>query len=181
MLSSAFQKSDDPFFENCVFLIVRNTFPHARRSFCRQIAASLALRRKRLLHHMQHEQRLGTRRQLSKESDTKVDASGTGTVVPLPLQPETLPVRLQTSPAKFRDIRTRSVDTRSHLDAGMARRYIAKGPTLSTISTGSSVRLSSREYPPKPDFPDGAGDCQCPYCARRLPTARLKDNSTFWK
>lgn len=182
MLSSAFEKSDDPFFDNSAFLIVRNTFPHARRSLCKQIGASLALRRKRLLRQMQHEQKLGTRRQTTKETAIKVEAPRDPVVPlqPLPLQPETLPVRLQTSQAKVRDIRTRSVDTGSHLDVGMARHHIAKGPTLSTISTGSSVRLSSREYPPKPDFPEGAGDFQCPYCARRLPTARLKNHPTFW-
>lgn len=183
MLSSAFEKSDDPFFENSAFLIVRNTFPHARRSLCKQIGASLALRRKRLLRQMQHEQKLGTRRQPTKETAVKVEAPMDPVVPlqPLPPQLETPPVRLQESQAKFRDIRTKSVDTGSCLDAGMARRHLAKGPTLSTISTGSSVRLSSREYPPKPDCPEGAGDCQCPYCARRLPTARLKNHPTFWE
>lgn len=183
-LSSVFKNTEDFFFESCALRIIINTFPHARQSICKQIATSLMLRRKTLLYRMQHEQKLGTRRRPLENNVSKQHAPS-DPIKPLqvlPPQPESPLVHLQMSQAELHGVRTRSVDTRSHLNVSMARQHIARGPALSTISIGSSVRLSSREYPPKPDdFPSGARDCQCPYCARRLSTSKLESHPTYWQ
>lgn len=183
-LSSMPKNTEDFFFESCTLRIITNTFPHARQSICKQIATSLMLRRKTLLYRMQHEQKLGTRRRPLENNVSKRHAprDPITSLQFLPPQPESPLEHLQMSQTELHDVRTRSVDTRSHLDVSMTRQHIAKGPALSTISMGSSVRLSSREYPPQPDdFPSGAQDCQCPYCARRLSTAKLKSHPTYWQ
>ncbi|KAF2106156.1 hypothetical protein BDV96DRAFT_607675 [Lophiotrema nucula] len=175
-LSSASAKSGDPFFENSAVLIVRNTFRAARRSLCKQIGVSLAVRRTRLVRQARHEERLSTRRQTTQEPALEVQLPGDPIDNTESSPSKTRPVLVT---AKVRDFQTRSVDTMSLLDASVARRHIQRGPTLSTISMGSSVRLSSRTYPPMPSFSDGDEYCQCPYCGRRLPTKKMKE-STFW-
>lgn len=176
-LSSGFAKDDDHYFENYVFLIIRHTFPHARRSFCKQLATSIALRRKRLRRKIQHEAKLKTRQtprlvNTSTVQETPVALSQSG---PSPKSTST-PGQVQ-----GRVIPTRSIDTRSNLNVGIARRDLKAGKVLSTTSMGSSVRLSERKYPPKPGFQPGATDCACPYCSRRLITAKLSNIPKYWE
>lgn len=74
-LSSGFERDDDPYFENYTSLIIRHTFPHTRRSLCKQLAASVALRRKRLLRKIRHEEKLKTRRTLSQVNTNQAQAA----------------------------------------------------------------------------------------------------------
>ncbi|CAI7653491.1 unnamed protein product [Penicillium palitans] len=180
-LSSSFEKDDDHYFENYVFLIIRHTFPYARQSLCKQLGTSIALRRRRLRHKIQHEAKLRTRQ------TPRLVNTNTAQEPPIaqsqPYRPQSgLSPMSPSSPRQVEGgvIPTRTIDTRSNLNAGMARRDLKAGRALSTISMGSSVRLSDRKYPPKPHFQPGAVDCACPYCARRLTTAKLCKIPTFW-
>lgn len=181
-LSSGFEREDEPYFENYVSLIIRHTFPHARRSLCKQLAESVALRRKRMFHKIWHNDKLKTRWMPSRINTNLARASRVIQSRPPLAQSRPSPAPA-CSPHEVRDrvIPTESVDTMSRLDAGMARRGLRAGLALSTLSMGSSVRLTTREYPPKPHIPPGATDCACPYCAQRLPTAKLSNIPTFWE
>ncbi|CAG9990474.1 unnamed protein product [Clonostachys byssicola] len=173
-LSSRFESDDDPYFENYVFLILSNTFPHARRSLCKQLGASIALRRKRLRWKIQHEEKLKTRQTPDQVNTSPEQATPVAQSQPSRPQPS-LPRQVEP-----RVIPPSSIGTRSNLDPGMARRRLKERPPLSTVSMGSSVCLSGRKYPPKPHPLPDATDCACPYCARRLSTAKLANDPRFW-
>lgn len=182
-LSTRFEKDDESYFEGYAFLIIRLTFPHARRSLCKQLGASIAMRRKRLHRMIRHEEKLKTRRTPGQDSGVEARATPVSQSQPSRPRPGPPPPMLPASPHKVRGrIRpTGSVDTRSNMNVGMVRQRLRVGPALSAVSAGSSVRLSTRKYPPKPHFPPGATDCACPYCARRLATAKLIHVPTFWE
>lgn len=181
-LTTAFTRDDDTYFKDYVSLIIRRTFPHARRSLCEQLALSITIRRKRLLRLVQHEEKLkirGTRSQISTNQahSKSIKPSKLSWFKSLPfLKPARLPHNIE-----GRIISTASVDTRSKLNVEMADRIIKKGPALSAISMGSSVSPSARKYPPRPYFPPGATDCACPYCSQRLSSAKLNRNPKFWE
>lgn len=180
--SSGFGKHHEPYFENYVFLIIRQTFPHARRSLCKQLSESIALRRIRLHDMIKHEEKLKARRRASQVNNNSTYASSAA-------QPQ--PPRSQASPsatspsslfrAHGRGFPSKSIGTMSMLNPEMARLGLRVGPVLSTISMGSSVRQSDRKYPQPPQFQLGATDCACPYCARRLTTMKLRNIPAFWK
>ncbi|KAK8877655.1 camk camk1 camk1-cmk kinase [Apiospora arundinis] len=181
-LSSDFGKDNDHYFENYVFLLVKHTFPHARISLCKQLSTSIAVRRKRLDHKIRHGQKLKTRR--IPPSQVRSDQTRAHISQPvtsrLQLPPNPYPKPLHVPEKGNRVVPSSSIGTRSHLNVEMARRGLKARPSFSTISTGSSVRLSTRSYPPKPTFPVGATDCACPYCSQPLSVPKLIHNPSYW-
>ncbi|KAF4440431.1 hypothetical protein F53441_12274 [Fusarium austroafricanum] len=158
-LSLTSGRNDDQNFERYAFQLVRCTFPKARRSLCKQIGRSIALRRKRLLHNSLHEQKLKTRR--ATLSQFKTDRSQTAPDHQSIHRHEPQPISSLIPRPLPRDVMvpSNSVDTRSYLNVKLARRGLQARPALSNVSKGSSVRLSTRKYPSKPNFPLGATDC----------------------
>ncbi|KAK6856466.1 HET-domain-containing protein [Apiospora arundinis] len=181
-LSSDFGKDNDHYFENYVFLLVKHTFPHARISLCKQLSTSIAVRRKRLDHKIRHGQKLKTRRMPpSQVSSDQTRAHISQPVTSrLQLPPNPYPKPLHVPEKGNRVVPSSSIGTKSHLNVEMARRGLKARPSFSTISTGSSVRLSTRSYPPKPTFPVGATDCACPYCSQPLSVPKLSHNPSYW-
>ncbi|KFA48128.1 hypothetical protein S40293_10227, partial [Stachybotrys chartarum IBT 40293] len=181
-LSSQIQRDDDSYFQEQACLLVRYFFPHARRSLCDQLGVSLAIRRTKFFQRMRHEEKLRTRQQ-SEEPKREVKPTEAPIARPqlLDLQAtERYPANLP-RPAVPLKARPGSADTGSRLDSVAARHHLRRGPALSTVSMGSSIRLSSAAYPDKPKFADDDKDCACPYCARRLMTNRLKNETKYWQ
>ncbi|UKZ61209.1 uncharacterized protein TrAtP1_002477 [Trichoderma atroviride] len=177
-LSSHFHRDDDSYFQEQVCLVVRYYFRDARRSLCEQLGASLAIRRSKFFQRMRHDEKLGTRRNPEEfKQSTKPIQGPVGRPQQL-IPEENLPKQKPTVPFKAP---LASGDTRSQLDSEVARHHLRQGPALSTISTGSSIRLSSAIYPDKPKFADGDINCKCPYCARPLTTNRLKNDPKYWQ
>jgi hypothetical protein len=93
-----------------------------------------------------------------------------------PSQADARPTPLPFQRLKEKNVPTGSDDT-SKLDSVAARNYIKRGPSLSTISTGSSVRNSKINYPAIPKYLGGDKHCACPYCARPLEAERVLGHS----
>ncbi|KAL6900065.1 hypothetical protein GGI43DRAFT_56176 [Trichoderma evansii] len=175
-LSSRFHRDDDSYFQEQACLLVRYYFMDARRSLCDQLGASLAMRRSKFFRRIQHEEKLRTRRNPEESKHSirpqqlhNLDAEGSQ--VNLPPKRPTVQFKAPLGTG----------DTRSQLNSEVARHHLRQGPALSTISMGSSIRLSSAIYPDKPKFTDGRKECACPYCARRLMTSRLKNEPKYWQ
>ncbi|KAH8702324.1 hypothetical protein BGW36DRAFT_424603 [Talaromyces proteolyticus] len=178
-LSSRFDRDDDISFEEYSVLLVKRDFPNARRSLCEQLGASIAVRRKRLFRSNIHEEKLSTRREIvlpkqgsgpvaqPRVSPSQADAQLTAS------QPHRLKIEYKASPW--------SDDTRSKLDSMAVRSYLNRGPSLSTISTGSSVRNTKVDYPAKPNAGNDDKYCACPYCAKPLELGRLRMDAKYWE
>jgi hypothetical protein len=173
-LITGFETNEELLFGQFARLLVKRDFPNARHSLCEQLAASIAVRRKMLSHRKLHEDKLGERRQVTPvgpQLTVSPSEQSQARPNPLPLQ------RLKNQ----KDRPTGSDDTRSRFDGQAARGYLQAGPSLSTISRGSSVRNRDILYPDMPEISSANGRCTCPYCGKPLVAKKLKEDLNYWK
>ncbi|RDW74909.1 hypothetical protein BP6252_06051 [Coleophoma cylindrospora] len=180
-LSSSFERDDELYFEGFATLLVKREFPNTRHSICEQLGASIAVRRKRLFRRKLHEEKLSTRRGKAPFGSRSAE-NATGAVAKPSLSPSQANVRPNPLPLqrlKGANKPTGSGDSRSRLESTAARNYL-KGPSLSTVSMGSSVRNTTIDYPLKPKHSEDDKFCACPYCARPLEVKKLKKDK-YWE
>lgn len=183
-LSSRFERNEEINFENYAAILARREFPNARRSLCEHLGASIAIRRQKIFRKKMHEDKLGKRREvtasipkpelhephrIAKPQQTHTRAESR--IRPLVLQ----------ALERGHNIPSGSYESRSELQSTVARKYLKHGPSLSTISSGSSIRIAAVGYPQKPKPSSGDKYCACPYCAKPLDSERLKKDTTYWE
>jgi hypothetical protein len=180
-LISRFETDDELYFGEFANLVVKREFPKARRSLCEQLGASIAVRRKRILHRKLHENKLGERRQVAPVGLGQQHTVSTSHPHVSPSQVVAGPIPLPVQRLKNQNnLSTGSDDTRSRFDGTAARGHLAR-PSLSTISMGSSVRNPEIFYPDMPQISSSDGRCTCPYCAKPLASEKLQKDNNYWK
>ncbi|RFU77423.1 camk camk1 camk1-cmk kinase [Trichoderma arundinaceum] len=184
-LSSTFEQNEELYFENYATVLARREYPNARRSLCEQLGASIAIRRRKLSRKRMHEEKLGQRREVtalnskptaSNESHLNAKPQQTRTREESKIQPLVLRA-LQ----KKHNIPSVSHESGSELQSTVVRNYLKHGPTLSAVSSGSSIKTEAIEYPKKPKFSPGDKYCACPYCAKPLDSQRLGRDTNYWE
>lgn len=160
-LRSEFITYDERNFENYALDAVERTFPHARQSLRNQLAATVALRRRRMLRKVHHQRRYGT--------------GPIHLLATCSLPHRSVPHRVQ-DPA--------STDSRNAMSSSIVavdRQDVALGQALSELNTEPSTSMTERTYPPKPRIHPEDARCPCPYCGNWLEEDKLNDVPTYWE
>ena len=176
-LPSNFLGSDDAYFEDLAKLLVRNRFPNARRSLTDQLGHSIFTRRRRLLYHQRHEEKLSYPR-------PGPDGQQREQVLPLSnsvlTDPRIMPHDTRLRPEQdYRTIPAPSETTLSKIDRNALRKRVKAPTTISGRVKGSIVREEAQFDYPKPPTPVDDKYCICPYCFKPLLATEVK--SDFWK
>lgn len=158
--------------ESLCRLLVRRRFPHAQKSLCDQIGASIHIRGTSLQYLKKHNDKLAYRRATLEESASTIIGGGSGELQDqetnilhdqkhrsqqAPTTVETLPSRV--SPSKV---------SRS------------KKPTASIVSRGSTVQEVQETafyYPPEPKPSLGEKYISCTICSEPLEIEKLTEKS----
>ena len=181
---SSSNRDSDAYFEQMATLLVRRRFPHAKGTLHEQLGASIAVRRKRLIHRLRHAEKLSFKRERTKSSRPQKNET-----VQLTLTRQGGHDNFSSPRGMGSAVGATSVTNYSKMDAGKAWNRIRRPPALSTISIGSSVQDVSIEHlypePPKFDSSDSQIRVPCQYCRRPLLAVMLRDKdggkSRYWK
>ncbi|EPS45578.1 hypothetical protein H072_455 [Dactylellina haptotyla CBS 200.50] len=188
--ATSFEDEDDGDFEGFVLIMLRHRFKDANLALCEQLAASLAMRRKRFRYKSKHQSKLANTSRPVVQSQTQ-EFSPVLNVLHKVESPEPLlesgfsstPVSQDTlRPLEyFPKLEFMSQTNASTLDTKIFRKMLRENkPARSTISKGTSVWDPTLEYPPPPKAGIRQRECICPYCCELIPASRT-NNRRLWQ
>lgn len=155
-LPSKFTTDDERGFEKYALAVVKRTLPHARPSLCNQLAATAALRRKRMLRKV-YQQRKYARGPIH---------------VPAPCS---LPHRVQ-DPASTEYRNATGISIVSD-----EQQNLALSQALPKLDIEPSTSMTEHTYPLRPRTHLGGARCACPYCGNWLDKDKLNNEPTYWE
>lgn len=156
-LPSEFITYDERDFENYALATVKRAFPHARTSLCNQLAATVALRRKRMLRKVHHQRKYGR---------------------------GPIHVLAPCSLTHYRVQDPASTDSHSSMSSSIVaadQQDLILGQALSELNIEPSTCMTERTYPPKPRIHPGGARCACPYCGNWLDKDKLNNGPAYWE
>ncbi|KAM0521323.1 hypothetical protein ACHAPE_002803 [Trichoderma viride] len=180
-LDIAFPFDDTASVRSHTFPVIRQMFPHARRSLCDQLALSVAIRRRRLRRTFKDAERFKAR--IARRARSQVN-SNQAYLQPSESEPQPLPFyTLAPSPHSIEGstVSTDSVDTSTTLNIGTAYSNFSIESAFPSKNIESSVRLSTCKYPPRLHLPPEAADGICSYCAQRTNPSFLSRRPEIWE
>ncbi|KAE8383465.1 hypothetical protein BDV26DRAFT_251788 [Aspergillus bertholletiae] len=172
-------------FESFAVTILRHRFREAPGSLCEQLAASIAMRRKRFLYNAKHQRKLTFNTSIGVKDTRPVSASHQAIQHITPskrmpsstsFSPDSMPT-FKHSTGKHAPSQTNASTLNSQAFRNLLRNY-KPPPTLA--SGGTSIRDPTFDYPPPPKVEKGQKECTCPYCCELLSTDKTKHNR-WWK
>jgi hypothetical protein len=181
-------EDDDGSFELFALTIIKHRYKEINGSLCEQLAASLAVRRRRFVYKSRHQSKLAYNNYVNAKESSVIEHAARQLVQPRQTQKRIQPSELPAKNIPFRQEEqligpAPSQTNASTLDSKAFRRILydsaAKSP-FSIISRGTSIHDEKLDYPPPPIVTRGHNECTCPYCFELLPAAKVR-NDRWWR
>jgi hypothetical protein len=182
-LDIAFPFDDTASVRGHMLPVIRQMFPHARRSLCDQLALSVAIRRRRLRRTFKDAERLKTRLARRAWSQANINQAYPGRIIPPQPSETQLCYTLAPLPhdVEGNSASTESVVTSKILNVDIAYSGISIESAFPTKDMESYVRPSTCKYPPRLHLPPEAEDGICSYCAQRVTPSFLSRRPEIWE
>lgn len=183
-LDIAFPFDDTASVKSHMFPVIRQMFPHARRSLCEQLALSVAIRRRRLRRTFKDVERLKAR--VAQSARRQVNARQ-AYLQPSESEPRPQPQPFYAFGPSPHNIEGRAASTESIDTSRMLKKIVTDYCELSiqsafpSESIEASVRLPTCKYPPRLHLPPESTDGICSYCAQHTTPSFLSRRPEIWE